>query len=201
MPAAHLPAPARSILRRLAALVLPALVLAGCGSSQLVSYDLAAVSHEKIRAGAIRGVLAVATPIAEGPLDSERIVIREGGDRLAYLADAKWADTLPELLQSKIVSSFENARLMKSVVRPGGVSDYSLHVEVRRFEIDVSENVARIEMSVRIRSDMTGRPIAAKTFSAIAPADRTADGKAAQALDVALAQVLRQLVSWTAAKV
>lgn len=195
------PRPFRSPFHNLALIGLPALMLAGCGAEQLASFDLAAVPTAKMRAGAIRGVLAIAEPNADGPLDSERIVIRTGPDQLAYLAGAKWADNLPALLQSKIIASFENARLMKSVVRPGGASDYSLHVDVRRFEVNVTDNVARIEMSARIVSDRTGRPVAAKVFSATTPADRTADGKAAEALDAALANVLRQMVSWTAAAI
>ena len=62
-------------------------------------------------------------------------------------------------------------------------------------------NQARIELSARIMSDRTGKPVAAKVFSATAPADRTADGKAAEALDAALAGVLGQMVRWTAAAV
>ena len=193
--------PFRRLFRALALIASPGLLLAGCGGEQLASFDLAAVPAAKMRAGSIRGVLAIAEPKADGPLDSERIVIRTGPDQLAYLAGAKWADNLPALLQSKIIASFENARLMKSVVRPGGASDYSLHVDVRRFEVNVTDNVARIELSARIVSDRTGRPVAAKVFSATAPADRTADGKAVEALDAALADVLRQMVSWTAAAV
>ncbi|MFT4097999.1 MAG: ABC-type transport auxiliary lipoprotein family protein [Rhodoblastus sp.] len=193
--------PNHRALRTLAALALPALMLAGCGDSQLASFDLAAAPAGPVRAGAIRGVLAVASPIADGPLDSERIVIRTGPDQLAYLSGAKWAGNLPTLLQGKIIASFENARLMKSVVRPGAVSDYSLHVEIRRFEVDVESNQARIELSARIMSDRTGRPVAAKVFSGNAPADRTADGKAAEALDAALMGVLRQMVAWTAAAI
>lgn len=200
-PGGVFPRPFRSPFHNLALIGLPALMLAGCGAEQLASFDLAAVPTAKMRAGAIRGVLAIAEPNADGPLDSERIVIRTGPDQLAYLAGAKWADNLPALLQSKIIASFENARLMKSVVRPGGASDYSLHVDVRRFEVNVTDNVARIEMSARIVSDRTGRPVAAKVFSATTPADRTADGKAAEALDAALANVLRQMVSWTAAAI
>ena len=190
--------PFRRGLLTLTAAALPALLLAGCGGSQLASFDLAAAPAAKMRAGSIRGVLAVAEPVADGPLDSERIVIRTGPDQLAYLAGAKWAGSLPSLLQSKIIASFENARLVKSVVRPGGASDYSLHVDVRRFEVDVVDNLARIELSARIVSDRTGRPIAAKIFTATTPTERTADGKAAEALDAALANVLRQMVSWTA---
>lgn len=193
--------PFRRPLRDLALIALPALLLAGCGGEQLASFDLAAAPTTKMRAGAIRGVLTVAEPNADGPLDSERIVIRTGPDQLAYLAGAKWAAHLPGLLQSKIIASFENARLMKSVVRPGGASDYSLHVDVRSFEVNVTDNIARVELAARIMSDRTGRPVAAKVFGATAPAERTADGKAAEALDAALAVVLRQMVSWTAAAI
>ena len=190
--------PFRRCFLTLATIAAPALLLAGCGGSQLASFDLAAAPMGKMRAGAIRGVLAVAEPVADGPLDSERIVIRTGPDQLAYLSGAKWAGNLPSLLQSKIIASFENAHLVKSVVRPGGVSDYSLHVDIRRFEVDVVDNIARIELSARIVSDGAGRPVAASIFSATTPADRTADGKAAQALDATLANVLRQMVTWTA---
>jgi len=202
------PTPARApgalcarALSKLAIIALPALLLAGCGGSELASFDLAAAPATTARQGSIRGVLAVAEPNADGPLDSERIVIRTGPEQLAYLSGAKWAGSLPGLLQSKIIASFENARLMKSVIRPGGASDYSLHVDIRRFEVDVVNNQARIELSARILSDRTGRPVAAKVFSASTPAERTADGKAAEALDAALANVLRQMVTWTAAAV
>lgn len=190
--------PFRRCLLTFAALALPAMLLAGCGGNQLESFDLAAAPMGKMRAGAIRGILAVAEPVADGPLDSERIVIRTGPDQLAYLSGAKWAGNLPGLLQSKIIASFENAHLMKSVVRPGGASDFSLHVDVRRFEVDVVANLARIELSVRLVSDRTGRPVAARSFSSTTPTDRTADGKAAEALDATLANVLRQMVDWTA---
>ena len=190
--------PFRRCFLTLATIAAPALLLAGCGGSQLASFDLAAAPMGKMRAGAIRGVLAIAEPVADGPLDSERIVIRTGPDQLAYLSGAKWAGNLPSLLQSKIIASFENAHLVKSVVRPGGASDYSLHVDVRRFEVDVVDNLARVELSARLVSDRTGRPVAARIFSATTPADRTADGKAAQALDETLANVLRQMVGWTA---
>lgn len=149
--------PFRRCFLTLATIAAPALLLAGCGGSQLASFDLAAAPMGKMRAGAIRGVLAVAEPVADGPLDSERIVIRTGPDQLAYLSGAKWAGNLPSLLQSKIIASFENAHLVKSVVRPGGASDYSLHVDIRRFEVDVVDNIARIELSARIVSDGAGQ--------------------------------------------
>ncbi|HPG04814.1 MAG TPA: hypothetical protein PLB34_17205, partial [Rhodoblastus sp.] len=54
--------PFRRCFLTLATIAAPALLLAGCGGSQLASFDLAAAPMGKMRAGAIRGVLAVANP-------------------------------------------------------------------------------------------------------------------------------------------
>lgn len=205
-------APARVAARRRAAVasmraasilasVACAVVLAGCGASQLVSYDLSAPRVVGVRANSLRGVLAVNLPHADAAVDSKRILIREGETRLAYLAGAQWANDLPGLLQARLIDSFENARQLRAVGRPGMSSDFSLSTEIRRFEIDVTTGQARVEIVARIFSDKTGRPLAARVFSASAPAPKTADGVAAQALDAALADVLRKLVVWTIAAV
>lgn len=175
--------------------------LAGCGSPQLASYDLASARVGGLRANAVRGVLAVNIPHADSSLDTDRILIREGGDRLAYLAGAKWADSLPGLLQSRLIGTFENARQLKAVGRPGKSSDYSLSTDIRKFEVDVTTGEARVELVARIFSDQTGRPLAAKIFSASAPAPSTAGGAAARALDEALGDVLRRIVLWTVSTV
>ncbi len=189
----------RGLARRLRALGVAfacSALLAGCGGAQFVSYDLSSIPSGS-QAGAIRGVLAIAEPHADAALDSERIVIRTGPDQLAYLSGAKWTDTLPRLVQSRLIASFENAHMLKSVVRPGAVADYSLTAEIRHFEIDVANDEARVEIAVRLLADRSGRPLAGKIFAASAPAPKTADGAAALALDAALADAMRRIVAWT----
>ena len=175
--------------------------LSACGGGAPASYDLEAAIPPHVRAGKIRGVLVVNEPTATASYDSDRIVIRTGVDQLAYLAGAQWSDRLPRLVQTRLIETFENARLLKSVGRPGLTADNSLALDLRHFEIDVTTNQARVEIAARIVSDQTGRPIAAQVFSGSAPAPKTGDGVAAAALDQALREAMQRIVAWTAAKI
>jgi cholesterol transport system auxiliary component len=105
-------------------------------------------------------------------------------------------------MQSRLIQTFENAKLVKSVSRPGdGASpDHALAWDIRRFEVDALDNVARIEVSVRL-IDMTGKIVAAQIFAAEAPGDAGEGSLAAQALDAASNNLLRQIVIWAAGRV
>ena len=180
--------------------LLVALPLAGCNSAPLASYDLASIvpSH---KARPLRGSLVVARPTSDDAVDSERIVVRTDRSTLAYLSDARWSDRLPDLLQERLIGAFQNARLLKYVGHAGDPSDYSLELNIRKFEIDVQDSKASVELAARLISRKTNKPLSAKMFSATAPAPTTANGAAASALDAALAQVMRQIVDWTARQV
>ncbi|MDE2579267.1 MAG: membrane integrity-associated transporter subunit PqiC [Hyphomicrobiales bacterium] len=175
--------------------------LTGCATAPRTTYDLQAAAPAHLRAGAVRGVIAISEPTAHLPIDSDRIVIRTGADSVAYLSGAQWADRLPALVQSRLIASFENAHLVRSVVQPGMTADYRLETEIRRFEIDVVAGVARIEMTARILSDNTGRVRAAHVFQTELPADSTRDGQAARTLDAALRAMMADIVRWTAAQI
>jgi cholesterol transport system auxiliary component len=146
--------------------------------------------------------MIVLEPVAIAPYDSERIVVRTGPEAVAYLKGAQWVERLPRLLQTTMIQSFENARLLRSVGRPGErfVADVSLTSEIRRFEIDVTTNEAIVEISARVVAEGSGRIIAARIFSARVPGS-AADGKAASAaLDAAADRVLREIVAWSAGR-
>jgi cholesterol transport system auxiliary component len=186
----------------LVAIIASAFALEGCaGSTTLTSYDLASATPSHVRAGGLKGVLAVAEPNAQSSYDSTRIVVRTGPDELAYLSGAQWTEPLPRLIQERLIETFDNAKLLKLVGRPGILSEYSLHTDLRRFEIDVTSDQARVEIAARLVNDKTGLPIAAQVFSATAPAPHTADGAAAQALDAALRDAMRRIVVWSTAKI
>ena len=178
-----------------------ACLLAGCGAGALTSYDLEPVPAAGVRARAMRATLAVGEPVADDALDSERLVVRAAPTQLAYLTGAQWSERLPTLVQSRLILSFQNARFLKSVGRPGDTVDYSLSSEIRRFEIDAASDTAKVEISVKIVADRTGRAVAARVFAGSAPAPKTADGAAAAALDTALADVMRAIVAWTSASI
>ena len=177
------------------------LALMGCGAAPLATFDLSAPRTE-LKARTLKGVLAIQEPSAPAPADSDRIVVRTGPSALAVMRSAQWTERLPRLLQSRLIQTFENAKLVKSVSRPGDGStpDHALAWDVRRFEMDAVDNVARVEVSVRLM-DTSGRIIAAQIFTAEAPGEAGEGSLAAQALDVASNNLLRQIVIWAAGRV
>lgn len=177
-----------------------ALLLQGCGGSAPESFDLSAVRAGA--AGAAHGQLVVNEPLATAPGDSDRIIVRPTPDTLAALKGAQWVERLPRLVQTRMVQSFENSRLLASVGRPDAKiqATMSLSSEIRRFEIDVGAGEAIVEISVKLIAERSGRIAAARIFTASAPGSAASGTAAAAALDQALGEALRQIVVWTAAR-
>jgi cholesterol transport system auxiliary component len=186
---------------RVAAALGCALALAGCGASPLSTYDLSA-PLANVRSRALRGVLVIPEPAAPAPADGDRIVVRTGPAAVAVVKGAQWTDRLPRLLQSRLIQTFENAHLVRSVSRPGdGVTaDRALAWEIRRFEMDAATGQAVVDISVRVL-DTSGRVLAAQIFTAQAPGDPGQGATASVALDAASNEVLRQIVSWASTRV
>ena len=183
-----------------------ALALAGCGGGPpKATYDLSAVGRPDVVArSAPRGLLVVATPTALQILDSERIVVQPGPGEVAYADDAQWTDRLPNLLQARIIQSFENASRLRAVGRPGDrlTPDWQLVTDIRKFGVVVTNGqpTAEVELSAKLVTDRGGRITAARVFSASAPG-ATAGAGAASALDRALAVVLHDLVVWATGRI
>ncbi|MBL8589510.1 MAG: membrane integrity-associated transporter subunit PqiC, partial [Methylobacteriaceae bacterium] len=145
-----------------------ALGLAGCGGGPPPqTFDLAALPPGGAT-GRLRGQLIVTEPVATQALDSERIVVRPTPESVAYLTGAQWSDRLPKLIQTRIVQSLENARLLRSVGRPGDriAADFLLDAELRRFEIEASGGEAAVEITVKLVAAGSGRIVAADVVSA-----------------------------------
>lgn len=176
-----------------------ALSLAGCStSSPLLTYDLTAPRDRAVRPIGLQ--IVVTEPAAVAPLDADRIVVRSPTQGLTVLPGAQWSDRLPDLLQSRMIQAFENAQLLKAVGRPSDrlVADYNLNSEIRRFEIDAARSEAVVEIAVKLVGDRSGRIAAARVFEARTPASAENGAQASAALNIAMAQALREIVVWTA---
>lgn len=163
------------------------------------TFDLkAAQTFSPPGAGAGRGTLIVVTPQAIQTVDSQRMVVRQG-TQISYVPGGQWADSLPNLLQARLVQSFENGGRLAAVGRPEDrlTPDYQLLTDIRAFEINASATpVALVELSVKIVGEQAGRVIAAKVFRAELPASAVTGEAASAALDTALTQVLAEIVAW-----
>ena len=178
---------------------LPFQWLAACSSVPPATYDLtAATGGFAARAG--RGQLAVLLPDAILPADSDRIVVRTNPQSVAYLSGAQWADKLPSLIQSRLIESFQNAHLLRAAGRPGMLADFSLQTSVRRFELDAARGEAVVEISAQVIGT-SGRIVGGRIFAANVATPPSDPAAVAAALDAALAQVMREIVIWTAPKI
>ena len=191
----------QALVRRLmlgGGLVAAALSLSACGPSPLLTYDLSAPKATSVRPISLQ--IVIPEPSAVAPFDADRIVVRSPAQGITVLPGAQWSDRLPELLQSRMIQAFENAKLLRAVGRPGDriVADYSLVSEVRRFEIDAGAGEAVVELSVKLVGERSGRIGPARVFEGRAPAAARDGAGASAALDVALSSVLRSLVTWAA---
>ena len=184
-------------LRRLGALA--ALVaLSSCSSAPPATFDLSAAPAGK--GGRAAGTIVVGEPVALSLIDSDRIVVRLSAGSVAYIPGAQWADRLPKLLQTRLIESFENARRVGSVGRPGDrlVASTRLNAEIRTFEVQEKTGEAVVEITARIVNDRTGQIVAGQLFSARTPVSGVSGPTAAAALDVAAQAVFAQIVVWSA---
>ena len=171
--------------------------LAGCGGASLTAYDLSALGPQQ-SARAPRGLLSISPPLAPQALDSERILVRADGNALAYLPGVQWAERLPTLVQTRLVQSFENSHVLRSVVSSNErvTSDAHLETEIRSFEYSAATSEVVVSLSVKLINDRNGKIVKAQVFSARSP-QGSADGAAVvQGLDAILAQVMRQIIGW-----
>jgi ABC-type uncharacterized transport system auxiliary subunit len=114
--------------------------------------------------------------------------------------DAQWADTLPKMLQMKVIQAFENAGNFSAVSRPveGLTGDYQLLIDIRRFQISTAPApVAEVEFAGKIL-DGNGRILDTRIFRATQPAAAADAPAATAALDQVFGKVATELVAWTA---
>jgi phospholipid/cholesterol/gamma-HCH transport system substrate-binding protein len=162
------------------------------------AFDLVAPTGFAPLAKSPRGQLAVREPSAPIVFDSQKILARGPGGATAPLTGGQWSDTLPKLLQARLIQSFENAQLAGAVDRQADdvKTEYRLTTEVRSFQLaTVGTPSAEVELSAKILGE-DGRILAAKTFRASAPAEGTDAPAAAAALNEAFRATASDLVAW-----
>jgi cholesterol transport system auxiliary component len=188
---------------RLASAAVAALLLAGCGGGPPpATFDIAA-PRDGLSARPGRALIVVAEPSALAALDTNRLIVMTRSNGVAYLPDAQWADRLPKLFQVRLIQTFENAKRITGVGRPGDrlLPAAQVNSDIRRFGIEEASGEAVIEISVKIVNDRSGRIVAGNIFSRRVPAGGATGPTAAAALDLAMQDILRDVVSWVSARI
>ena len=177
-------------------------LLAGCSTLGLEAapriYDLRAPASIDVGGSQTSRQLLVAEPAAVRFYATDRIVVRDSDDTLAYFPGSLWSDSLPELLQARFAEALERTGRARAVGRPGQglLIDTRLVPEIRAFEIDVAggDATAVIDISLKVMNDANGRILASQSFltRVAAASDGVDDG--VEALNVALDAILREMV-------
>ncbi len=187
------------LLSGAACLTLPVI---GCAitAAPRETFDLSAAQTDRVRRASSR-TLVITRPISVQTYETERVVVRSAGGVLSYLPKAQWSDSLPVLIQTRLLETFENAAF-KNVGRPSDQLsvDVTLATEIRAFEIDTTSTPpqASVKLSAKLVNERRGSIFASAVFSATVPLQRTVDVCAIASLDSALHDVALQLLSWSA---
>jgi phospholipid/cholesterol/gamma-HCH transport system substrate-binding protein len=163
-------------------------------------YDLTAPTSFPPIEKAGKSQLVVAEPTALAALDTQRIIVAPGAGEAVPVETAQWSDSIPKMLQARIVQGFENSKYIGAVARPmeGLAVDYQLVIDIRSFQIapgPAGSSMAQVEFSAKVVGD-GGRIAGSRTFSAAVPAPDTHAAGAAAAIDKAFGNAATDLVVW-----
>ena len=170
----------------------------GGAPAQKVTYDLPAPSNMGPASKTINGQLAIPEPTAVAMLQTQRMLLSPTNDYPNF-ADFVWADSIPKLLQARLIESFENYDIAHAPLRTPdiGQADFQLLIDVRRFRIAVdAEPTVEIELSGRI-VDKNGKVIASRVFEERQKFDKLEPSAAVTAFGDAFGRLAKDMIGWT----
>ena len=173
----------------------------GPAAATPIVYDLTAPHDFPTIKKAPSGQFSIPEPTAVLIFDTQKILVRPSGTEGPTFSNARWSDNIPKLLQARIIQSFENANLLRSVARPmeGLTASHQLLIDIRSFQLSLSAApLAEVEFSAKILAD-NGRIVDARIFHATVPSVTADAPAAAAALDKAFGMTAAELVVWVSA--
>jgi phospholipid/cholesterol/gamma-HCH transport system substrate-binding protein len=164
-----------------------------------ISYDLRAAQGFAAPAKAIRGQLALPEPTAVAMLETQRMLFSPVKDYPDF-AEFVWADSIPKLLQARLIESFENYDIAHAPLRATdiGQADFQLLIDVRRFQVATdSQPMAQIALSARI-VDKNGKVVASRVFEQSQKFEGIEPAAAVTAFNDAFGRLAKDVIAWTA---
>jgi phospholipid/cholesterol/gamma-HCH transport system substrate-binding protein len=163
-----------------------------------ITYDLRAPGDLGPANKTIKGQLAIPEPTAVAMLETQRMLFSPAKDYPDF-ADFLWADSIPKLLQARLIESFENYDIAHAPLRVAdlGQTDFQLLIDVRRFRIATdSEPAAEVGLSARI-VDKSGKVIASRHFEGSQKFDKVEPPAAVAAFNDAFGKIAKDMIAWT----
>jgi phospholipid/cholesterol/gamma-HCH transport system substrate-binding protein len=173
--------------------------LTGAGSSSpppVKLFDLAAPKSIPGFKPSGRVQLVVGDPTSVIALDTQKFLSQAANGQLV-LQTSQWTDSIPKLVQSKVVDAFANAKFNFASPPTDGLNpDYQLLLDVRAFQIEQGPPLqATVRLTARLQGH-DGKIISANTVEGVAPATAVDGPAAADAMSQAFAAATEKLLDW-----
>jgi phospholipid/cholesterol/gamma-HCH transport system substrate-binding protein len=170
----------------------------GAPTAPKITYDLRAAQGFGAPGQTAKSLFVIPEPTAVAMLETQRMLFSPAKDYPGF-AEFLWADSVPKLLQARLVESFENYDIVHAPLRnvDAGQADFQLLIDVRRFQVAVdSDPTAEIGLSARI-VDKNGKVIASRLFEGSQKFDKVEPPAAVAAFDDAFGRIARDMIAWT----
>ena len=170
----------------------------GGAPAQKITYDLHAPQDLGTPTTTIKGQLAIPEPTAVAMLQTQRMLFSPVKDYPDF-ADFLWADSIPKLLQARLIDSFENYDIAHAPLRTAdlGQPDVQLLVDVRHFRI-ATEPAPAVEIALSARLvEKNGKVLASKLFEGSEKLDQLAPTPAVGAFSDVFDRIARDMIGWT----
>jgi phospholipid/cholesterol/gamma-HCH transport system substrate-binding protein len=144
--------------------------------------------------------LVVPEPAALTGLSTNKIPVMGSSPDPHAFDKALLADTMPALVQAKVVESLENSHCFRSVTRniDGLQSDVQLVLDIRNFSIAPGPNAtADLDISAKVISN-DGKNLGSKVIRESTPLKSSDSAAAAAAIDDVFGKMIRELTPWVA---
>lgn len=179
-----------------------ALTTLNTAATPLDTYDLLPVPGSTTGRRSGRTLL-VARPDAPAAINSDRIMIKPSPLSITYLPGARWADELPEVVQSLLIRSIAGTGRL-GYVGPGEggpVPDVALLTRVDAFQAEVTEGTlsVTVDVTLTLLRDNDQRVIASRIWRQRAPAAEDSAPAVVAALQTVLNGLLPEMANWVAA--
>jgi phospholipid/cholesterol/gamma-HCH transport system substrate-binding protein len=166
--------------------------------AQKVTYDLRAARDQASEGKTLKSQLAIPEPSAVAMLVTQRMLFSPVKEYPGF-AEFLWADSIPKLLQARMLDSFENYDIAHAPLRQSdiGQADVQLLIDIRRFRVATdSDPTAEIGLSARL-VDKGGKVIASRLFEDNQKLGRLEPAAAVAAFNEAFGRLARDVIGWT----
>ncbi|NEW88016.1 MCE family protein [Rhodopseudomonas sp. WA056] len=165
-----------------------------------VVYDLAAAAGFPPPSPPLKGQLTIPESNTVILFDSQKMLLAPGLEIQAF-AGAQWSDSIPKMLQEKLIQSFENYDIAHAPMRPNDAvqPDYQLLTDIRSFQVVGERDNLKAEIAFSGKIiDKDGKLVAARVFQQATTLAKPEPMAAVAAFDKSFDAIAKDLVPWTA---